>query len=219
MQTAIVSTPAEAKSRLTDLGWEEVELAEVVHAMVAGRNGCTANDPSSAPGWMAWKEGTRRIREIGATKGWRRMDIDQVPWTIDIERGLKFTVVNSNEAAGMVAQDPQNRSKKGAGIERTVYANATQLSFAFPEMLMDLSEGSLPDRMLEAVSWYLFVYNEGDIIRAELSCPVEISGGFFSKFKERIFLSAEMFAPLSDEALMPDTVDEFEITVERLPQT
>ncbi len=219
MQTLIINSPIEARNRLRELGWDEVELVEVVYAMVAGRNGCTANDPVCAPGWVAWKDGVRRIREIGATKGWRRADIDQVPWTIDVERGMKFTVVNSNEAAGVEEHDPQNRSKRGAAAERAVQANAEQLSLAFPDMPIDRGEAALPDRLMETMSWYLFVFSEGDTIRAELSCPIGMSCGFFSQFKERIFLSTDMFTPLGDDALMPDSADEFDIPVERLPQT
>ncbi|WP_046658345.1 hypothetical protein [Lysobacter capsici] len=219
MQTQIINSPVEVQSRLSELGWDQIELVEVVYAMVAGRNGCTANDPVSAPGWMAWKEGVRRIREIGATKGWRRTEIDQVPWTIDVESGVKFTVLNSNEAAGVKEQDPQNRNKRGAAAERAVQTNVDQLNLAFPDMPFDQGEAALPDRLLETVSWYLFVFCEGDTIRAELSCPVGIAGGFFTQFKERIFLSPDMFSPLGDDSLVPDAADEFDIPVERLPQT
>ena len=38
------------------------------------------------------------------------------------------------------------------------------------------------------VYWYLCVYCEGDIVRAELSCPSECEAGFFKTFRERIIL-------------------------------
>ncbi|MBB2802912.1 hypothetical protein [Xanthomonas arboricola] len=216
MQTTITETPVEVSNRLEQLGWTETELLEIVHAMVAGRNSCTANDPVSAPGWMAWKDGTRRTRELGAMKGWRRIDIDQVPWILDVELGRKFTVVNSNDAAGIRGRDPQNRSKKGTGTERTVFANADQLNLKFPDMPADDQDDVLADRAFGYVSWYLFVYSEDDIVRAELSCPVGISNGFFSKFSERIFLRTANFTPPTDESLTHDTYSEFEISVERL---
>lgn len=216
MQATITETPVEVSNRLEQLGWSHAELLEIVHAMVAGRNGCTANDPVSAPGWVAWKDGTRRTRELGAMKGWRRIDIDQVPWTLDVELGRKFTVVNSNDAAGIRGRDPQNRSKKGSGTERTVFANADQLYLGFPALPTDDQDDVLADRAFGSVSWYLFVYAEGSIVRAELSCPVGISNGFFSEFSERIFLNTAQFTPPNDEALTHDTYSEFDISVERL---
>ena len=38
------------------------------------------------------------------------------------------------------------------------------------------------------VSWYICVYNEGDEVRAELSCPVEVEFGYVKDFHERIIL-------------------------------
>ncbi|MBE2260148.1 MAG: hypothetical protein IAE88_14905 [Rhodobacteraceae bacterium] len=219
MQATIVEAPVEVENRLEELGWTTTELLEVVHAMVAGRNSCTANDPISAPGWMAWKDGTRRTRELGTLKGWRRIDIDQVPWTLDVNSGRKFTVVNSNDAAGIRGRDPQNRSKKGTGTERTVFANADQLNLAFPERPTDDSDDVLADRAFKSVSWYLFVYAEGDVIRAELSCPVGISSGFFTEFSERIFLNTDQFASPDNDLLTRDTYTDFDIPVERLPAT
>jgi hypothetical protein len=133
MSATIIESPIEVSNRLGQLGWSETELTEIVHAMVAARNGCTRNDPVGAPGWMSWKDGIRRTREIGAMKGLRQMDIDQVPWTVDMERCLKFTVVNASDSVG-TERDPQNRSKKGIGTERQVHGNAEQFALAFPDL-------------------------------------------------------------------------------------
>ena len=65
------TSPVEVTNRLDELGWRQDQLLEVVGAMVAARNSCTSNNPSSASGWMSWKEGMRRMREIGCPRGWR----------------------------------------------------------------------------------------------------------------------------------------------------
>jgi hypothetical protein len=68
------------------------------------------------------------------------------------------------------------------------------------------------------VSWFLLVYVDGDDFRAELSCPVEIEGGFFTDFSERIVLTGPNggggVKKRSDE---PDDGDpmEFDIPVTR----
>lgn len=184
----VVDNPIEVQNRLSELGWAPDDLIEVVHAMVAGRNGCTANDPASAPGYMSWKQGTRRMREIGLSKGLRAVDVEQVPWTLDLERHLRFAVVNSDDATGLRDSVPQNRNKRGPAAERAVEVNAHQYQL-FPISAVDTTEQVTKLRALGTVAWYLFVYASEDEVRAELSCPVAIEGGYFTDFVERIFLS------------------------------
>lgn len=185
----IVDQPATATNRLAQLGWSMDELIEVVFAMVAARRGCTENDPSSAGGWMSWRAGVRRMNEIGVLKSLRKVEVDNVPWTVDETRKLRFTVANCDSAVGRVDVIPQNRNKRGAAAERTVDNNAHQYV-----LFADIAQGAVSEaadrlRAVSAVAWYLMVYCDGDDIRAEISCPVGIDGGYFSSFVERIFLS------------------------------
>lgn len=187
----VVRKPIEVANRLDQLGWTVENLLEVVGAMVAARNSCTENDPSSAPGWMAWKDGSRRMREIGRSNGLVKDDAEQVPSVIDYNRGLKFSVANTDDMTGIEKpyQYPQNRSKKGPALDRAVTANFGSL-FDFmdeePSKVIPLSRLKRMPGML--VSWYICTYSEGDDVRAELSCPVAVENGFFKDFHERIIL-------------------------------
>jgi hypothetical protein len=180
--------PIEVDNRLEELGWSREELLEVVDAMVAGRNGCTENDPSSAPGWMAWKEGCRRLREIGRPKGMNKSEDGQIPWVIDSARGVRFTVSNTDEGTGVEAYSPQNRSKKGPSTDRVVSGNQRSLfdDTELEEKVVPLSVAGGQPGIL--VSWYLCVFSEGDEVRAEISCPVGIENGYFTGFMERLVL-------------------------------
>ncbi len=157
--------------------------------MVAARNSCTDNDPSAAPGWMAWKEGTRRMREIGRPMGLVKDDTDQVPSLIDTERKLRFLVSNTDEVTGLENSfiQPQNRSKRGPATDRAIAMNQGSLF-----ELMDAPEIAPTARLYRLtgslVSWYICVYNEGEEYRAELSCPIGLERGFFREFYERIIL-------------------------------
>lgn len=187
MSTVVIATPTKVRDRLAQLGWRKDELLAIVDAMVAARNSCTENDPSSAPGWMAWKEGTRRLREIGQPKGLIRKDDDNIPWTLDPERKLRFAVANTDDATGVSGGTPQNRSRKGPGTERAISHN--QMSLFEPEDIPRL----LPESTLQVqpgpmISWYLMTFHEGETVRVELSCPAEVSGGYFVDFAERIIL-------------------------------
>ena len=185
----VVTKPIAVDNRLQQLGWELEQLLEVVNAMVAARAGCTDNDPASAPGWMSWKEGTRRMRELGRPMGLMKDDTDQVPSLMDIERKLRFLVSNTDDMTGLDNPfiQPQNRSKRGPATERAVAMNQGSL-FDYMDMpkVAPLSRVSrIPGAY---VSWYICVYNEGDEVRAELSCPVEVEFGYFKDFHERIIL-------------------------------
>jgi hypothetical protein len=182
------TNPIEVDNRLEQLGWARSDLLEIIDAMVAARNGCTENDPAAAPGWMSWKEGVRRMREIARPNGLEKNEADQVPWVLDHKRGIRLTVSNTDDGTGIENRTPQNRSKKGPATDRAVGAN--QYSFIdlldVPEKVVPLSMTGRQPGMI--VSWYLCVYCEVDDVRAELSCPVGLEGGFFTEFMERIIL-------------------------------
>ncbi len=170
MPALVRVNPVEVTNRLEQLGWSLEELLEVVDAMVSARNSCTENDPSSAPGWMAWKEGTRRLRELGRPRGMQKDDTDQMPSLIDRSRRLRFLVSNTDEYTGVKGEFyPQNRSKKGPGTDRLVAVNQISL---FPEE--ELKRIAVINGL---TAWYVCVYSDRDVCRAELSCPVDVSGG------------------------------------------
>src|SRR5580692_6573285 len=187
MPAAFRINSVEVSNRLEELGWTVEELLEVAETMVAARFSCTDNDPSSAPGWMSWKDGTRRIREIGSLKGLKKADIDQIPCVVDYKRKLKFSVSNADDGTAIEGRVPQNQSKKGPGTGRAVTGNQGSLFDPKDVPSIPLSQVKAQPGFL--VSWFLLVYVDGDDLRAELSCPVEIEGGFFTDFSERIVLT------------------------------
>lgn len=209
----IVKNPIEITNRLAGLGWTADELLEVVSAMVGARRSCTENHPPSAGGWMSWSEGTRRLREIGLPKGLLRANTDGIPWTTDKGRGIRFVVANTDDGTGIDNRVPQNRSKKGAATDRAIDVNQTSIFDYIPEPpVVPLSRIVPSPGML--VSWYLCVFADGDIVRAELSCPIETENGYFADFVEQIYL-------LTGEALdklvkrKDDDGPEYEINVTR----
>lgn len=188
MPAIIRVNPIEVSNRLAQIGFTLEEMLEVVGAMVSGRNGCTENDPLGAPGWTAYKDGTRRLREIARSKGWDKDDSDQFPWILNRELGLRIGVCNSDDATGCEDRTPQNRNKKGAAADKSVEGNqqGSLLDYLEPPKIIPISLAKKQPGII--VSWYVCVFSEGDEHRAELSCPVEIEGGFFADFVERIIL-------------------------------
>ncbi len=189
--------------------------------MVGARNGCTDNDPASAPGWMSWKDGSRRFREIGRSKGYAKDDADQIPWVVDVENGRRFAVSNTDDGTGVKGPGPQNRSRKGPATDRAVSENQGSFFDRFddPEFLKKVIPLSMKRGQPGIIiSWYLCVYCEGDEVRAELSCPVGADGGFFSDFMERLVLIGDGDDGPGEELRKSDDGDdgtEFDIPVSR----
>src|SRR5437763_13241045 len=98
MKAKLLKHPIEIVNRLETMGLKREDLLEVVGSMVAARNSCTENDPPSAPGWKAWCDGTRRLREIGTMHGWERDETDHISSMYDRKRGLKIAVCNTDDA-------------------------------------------------------------------------------------------------------------------------
>jgi hypothetical protein len=220
MPAIYLTNPIVVDNRLETLGWSREELLEVVGAMVSARRSCTENDPSSAPGWMAWKDGTRRLREIGRAKGLSKADFDQIPCVVDDMRRLRFSVCNTDDGTAVEGRTPQNRSKKGPGTERAATNNQGSLFDLFEALKESEASAIIPLSRIRPqpgiiVSWFLLTYCEGDEIRAELSCPIETEGGFFADFYERIVLVGPDDDGGGLRRQLPDDGPEFDIPVVR----
>jgi hypothetical protein len=214
MKSIFLKNPVVVRNRLDELGWTREGLLEVVDHMVAARNSCTENDPPGAPGWKSWCDGTRRLREIGSLLGWERNDDDHISSIYERGRGIKMAVVNTDDGTGLEDRTPQNRSKKGAATDRAV-SNNQGLFSEILEQANNVIQLSPPSGGV--IYWYLCVYCEGDVVRAELSCPLECEAGFFKEFHERILLSG---GEDGDDGLRilkdaPDDGTGFEINVTR----
>lgn len=188
MRPAIISHPVEARDRISELGLDKELLIDIARFMGATRANCTENDPPSAPGFKAWSDGTRRARELFCPLGWERCEDGQLSSVINRVMGIRLIVMNADGGTGVATMQPQNQREKRSAHVRAVEENQAYL--------FDVSAVSNvkqpPQKIQGAFNWYLFVFSyrdsERDILRAELSLPAEIQGGFFISFHERIML-------------------------------
>lgn len=210
----LLRSPIEVVDRLDRLGLTRDGLVEVAEAMHAARNSCTENDPPGAPGLKAWCDGTRRLREVFVPLGWERSEEDHLSSITNPSSGVKVLVCNTDDGTGIERSQPQNRSKKGSATDRAISINQG----TFIEILDEaLNVVQMPATNGGVKYWYLCVYSEGEILRAELACPSECESGFFKGFHERIFLniddSGDDLVRVVDQA--PDGGEDFEVTVTR----
>src|SRR5258708_36123534 len=159
MNSIILKSPGEVAVALSDIGLNRDLLNEVIERMVTARNSCTANHPLGSAGYMSWAEGSCRLREIGSLMpGWERNNDDYIPSIFNSERNYKVAVCNTDDGTGREKSSPQNRNKKGAGLDRVVGLNQE----VFSEIL-DAAINVIPisQDARGTVFWYLCVYSEG----------------------------------------------------------
>lgn len=155
-------------------------LIEAVRAAVVGRAGVTDNDTRAIGGINAWNDPVRRLREIyRAQNDWEKFEEDGVEGIINPRLKLKVVPVSTDEGTCDQAVSPRNRTRKGPATEKVTDLNS-QFSFDFPSAPAPVGD--------EYQTWNLCTFDNGEDVRAELSCPVIFSSGHFVKFAERIFL-------------------------------
>ena len=178
----IVSEDWEIESRLRDeFDASKEEVIEIVRAAVGARRDAIDDDPVNAPGLLSYIFGTRAIRTIFRSKGWKISRLDNIEATYDPVRRAKIVFQNADHAADL-QRKPKAVSDKGPTAERAVKNGQMAL---FPDMQKEQEEAEIA---ATAAVWYLFVSADGDDVRAELSCPDVIEGGQFKDFHERIFI-------------------------------
>lgn len=193
MPATVVSKPVDVANELEKIGLTSEMALEIVHAMAGAKADATENDPPGAGGWSAWRMGIRRSREVTIHSkrfpDWQRDETGQVSSVVNRKLGVRLLVANTDDGTGVEADDrfPQNRSKKGGATDRLVQMN--QGVFEFMEQASNVVAFPKADDALQGVvSWYVCVYSDGDDLRAEISCPVGIEGGFFTGFHKRIII-------------------------------
>ncbi len=155
-------------------------LLEVVRAAVAGRAGSTGNDARAVAGFNAWSFPTRRLRELyRGHQGWDAFETNGVEGIINEEKKLKVIAVSTDEGTCDPDVSPRNRTRKGPATGSVIDLNS-QLSLFGPQELAAQKNGFQ--------TWEVCTFDDGNDVRAELSCPTVFDGGHFIKFDERIFL-------------------------------
>lgn len=219
MACTLFKTVIEADKRLDNIGTSRDLMLDVVDAMVSARAETTDFDPSGTRGWRGWQMGTRRNREAHcAIEGddWEMDDAEQVASVVSKKRRIRLIVCNTDDGTCIEGKKPKNRSRKGAANERVI--DETQLLLGFSEPVGKIVPLHAFTDENGFVTYYLCVYHEGDDVRAELSSATQTSGGYFTDFRERIFIiGGEAGSPAPVERKKPDSDDrsEFDIPVTR----
>jgi hypothetical protein len=218
METLVINNPIDVDNRLRSFGWTRENLNEVIQRMAGAKRDCTAHHPVGSGGYYAWAEGTARLRDVGVTlEGWEVNNDDHIPTIYSPDRRLKIAVCNTDDGTGFASRQPQNWNKKGASFDRAVIGNQEGLGSLLAESLeASMKVIAMPGTMGGTQLWYLCVYSESDLTRAELSFPYECESGFFKTFRERIILlGGDDGGGIKRRSEIPEGGSDFEIVVTR----
>lgn len=211
MTTEIHSDPRIVDRRLRQyFDTNRQQLIEIVKAAVAARAQSTDDSPRSAASYFAWAAATTRLRQMFRRMGWDKGDENGIETVINHGLMKQIAVMSTDSGTTNFGRSPRNRTIKGSASEKIVDLNNQYELFKRDEV------GPLKEPPYTL--WYLCIYDNGSKVRAELSCPVEFTAGYISKFSERIFILQEgdwekvILAPPGDR---PAQDDDLEIDVRR----
>lgn len=181
MAALIHEEPRECDRRLSQyFNSTREQWIEVVKAAVAARGSCTDDNPKSAPGFRAWDAGVARMRQIFRKEGWDNDEEDGIPTIIHRELQKKITVMNTDSGTADRSRSPRNRTLKGPAAEKVTDLNGQIEMFKRRETTREPAD--------PIAAWHLCIFDDGKLVRAELSRPVLFKSGYFLKFSERIFI-------------------------------
>lgn len=184
MDAIVRQDSSDVQARLAELGLTREQLLEVVRACVAGFTGATDNDPPGAPGWLSWRAGVRRAREVLLPLGWEKSD-SGISTVFSRSLKMRLAILNADEGTGSKDSVPQNRSRKGPNSERATQVNREMMPGAED---WPIPAGKPVESIEDFATWHLCVNVGMDEVTAELTLLSDIEGGYYTGFIEKIIV-------------------------------
>src|SRR5687768_8318876 len=130
MAAEILFRPTDVGNWLERLRFTRDDLIGVLRAMKGAVADCTDDDPPTARGYSAYKDGTRRLRQVGRRSGYRRDNTKGVASIINDELGIKIVTANTDDATGLRlwTANPKIAAKRGPLRARTSPLGKARLS-------------------------------------------------------------------------------------------
>ena len=178
----VISDPAEARSRLRELGLSIESLRDALEYGFSYRADCTGHDP--IPGMMMWEKTVRGLRDQLVPQGWKVDNRRNLPQTVNPADDLAIVVRAGNDETGNPVGHPRPLCEQGPAT-RGLLIDATQP----PLFNLAVEESSSPRRRI-----WILLYRCGrrwSDLRAELSQPYPDADGEVGGWHQRIILPLE----------------------------
>lgn len=216
MQQQVFFQTGDVQSRLAELGLDADALAQVIKRGYVAFTLCTPNDPPLYPGFAAWAQTVRALREYLVPEGWDRCDENNYSLVINPAGTMAIAVATGDDGTGRVEAMPTTKSSKGPSTAEAVIANQAQLTFDFyvPETAAPADGDVARD---ERITWMLLVHRGTGEVRSELSLPMSMGAdGRIESWQERIILGSMPTDPTEIDINPPSPVmPDIQIDVKR----
>lgn len=216
MQQRVLFQAGDVQSRLAELGLDADALAQVIKRGYVAFTLCTPNDPPLYPGFAAWAQTVRALREYLVPEGWDRCDENNYSLVINPAGTMAIAVATGDDGTGRLEAMPTTKSSKGPSTAEAVIANQAQLTFDFyvPETAAPADGDVARD---ERITWMLLVHRGVGEVRSELSLPMSMGAdGRIESWQERIILGSMPTDPIEIDINPPSPVmPDIQIDVKR----
>ncbi|WP_149038085.1 hypothetical protein [Kitasatospora sp. MBT63] len=183
--------PEQADARLATMG---LSVDKIHRAVIAGDDArgrvSSPYYPRNFAGITMWAETLAGLRRqlLKLRRGWRIGSTGNYETAYSSERQLAFAVVSGDSYTGIDgARDPKLTRRRGPKTKERVRRNAV-----FGQLALDLELPRALDGLPadEACStWFLVLHPEDDMVRVELSLPVQVGDdGLVGDWIERILI-------------------------------
>lgn len=163
----------EVETQLEAMGLTLTGLTRVVSSAIGGFTSTTRFHASASGGTYLYHEATAALRRlVMPLGGWDHDEEDRQPRTYSVERGIAIVVQSGDENTGIKEPEaePRARHPKGSATARKVVTNSEQLA------LFPVPHAGRPNQAAgEMLTWVLMICVEGEVARAELSLPRQMS--------------------------------------------
>ncbi len=218
-------TGAEARQALARMGLTPQLLTGACAAgLQAAVNQYSSYEPSTAFGYQHWAKTVGALREALAEQGWDSRDILNAPRSVSGDGQFSIAAIRGTAATGQVGARPTNARARGRVFVDGVAVNAQLLAGSeagggsavdvygqhyqpvLGTMLaLDVSARSAGDLARLPQTWLLLYFwdRSDNVVRSELSLPVDCEDGVVTRWRTRIILPPE---ELVGPGLAPGTV-------------
>lgn len=193
----IYSTPASRNAKLKELTIAEELLVDALQRGVAEKLTAEIFDPATAGGYDLYRYTTRYVRKGLYEAGWELSDSNNIALVRDPAEGTVIIVCSGDHQTGqLVGDQPKTKRSKGDLFLEVSEIVATDL---FGDDEVKTRHVALPDAKVWLLLHYHVVDRGQQILRAELSRPLEANDGMITQWSERVILHVPLPDAMADD--------------------
>ena len=208
LQNLVLTSPEDVDARLQDLGLERDPIVDVVKQGYFAYISSTDNHPPLYPGFVAWAEMVKGLREYLLPKQWTRCDKNNYSRVVNPNGTVSIAVATGDPGTGQAHSNPTTNAPKGPS---TVEAVSLNLDFFKPEP--NATANSSEDD--ELLTWILLVHRISANVLCELSLPLSMGDdGRVDLWRERLIIGSIPLDP-DPVKMTPPSLPDIDVDVKR----